>query len=102
MANRGPNTGGSQFFITEVPAPHLDGRHTVFGQCRDLKTIKAIARTPAGPENRPEHPPKIEDVTFKRGDADESYPEARTAPDQEPAESPDAGASSRPDASSDS
>lgn len=66
MANRGPDTGGSQFFITLAPAPHLDGRHTIFGTCKDLGVVRAVARVPADAENHPEDPPTIEKITFER------------------------------------
>ncbi len=67
MANAGPNTNGSQFFITEVPTPHLDGRHAVFGEVIDgLELISQIARVPTGGGNKPRTDVVLNKVTCFR------------------------------------
>ena len=54
MANRGPGTNGSQFFITEKATPWLTGEHTIFGACEPLDLELKIARVPDGRAQRAE------------------------------------------------
>ncbi|HYK89931.1 MAG TPA: peptidylprolyl isomerase [Acidobacteriota bacterium] len=75
MANAGAKTNGSQFFITEVPVPYLNGKHTIFGQCEDLEVVKAIARVPAA-DDKP-----IKPVVIKRVEVERVGPAPANAPE---------------------
>lgn len=67
MANAGPNTNGSQFFVTTVPTPWLDGRHTVFGEVVEgIDVVHSIENAKTGAMDRPAEAIKINSVKIER------------------------------------
>lgn len=72
MANAGPNTNGSQFFITLVPTPWLDGKHTVFGKVtKGMEVVQAIGKVQTSkPGDRPTKDVVMTKVTIRREGAD--------------------------------
>ncbi len=67
MANAGPDTNGSQFFITEGETSQLDGGYSVFGRCKETDLVKQIAAVQRDPSDKPLTPVTIESVTISRG-----------------------------------
>jgi peptidyl-prolyl cis-trans isomerase A (cyclophilin A) len=86
MANSGPATNGSQFFITELPTHHLDQKHTIFGQCDDISVVSAIAPVQRDADDKPIEPVVLKKVTIVR--EGQPVPPLPAAPAPVPAAAP--------------
>jgi peptidyl-prolyl cis-trans isomerase A (cyclophilin A) len=80
MANSGPDTNDSHFFITEAASPSLNGKFTIWGQCDNIDVVKTIARVPRDAGDTPVTPVHIQHVIIERvGPAPADAPEAMPA-----------------------
>ena len=83
MANRGPDTNDSQFFITEAAYPSFNGKYTIWGQCENVDVVKTIAEVPRDSGNKPVTPVHIQHVVIER-----VGPAPTDAPESAPADAP--------------